>query len=152
MVLLQSAVGGRLSSSGLKYYVSFTNNSSACSLCWNYGGIWVLIRSIHKHCWTLIPVECIKLEFFNWCFPIPCFPKNLPTDFYFFQVSLAARQLINALLQRDPARRLGSSTGANEIKQHPFFQSINWPLIRCMVRMLSTFKTHIVLERSSNDA
>ncbi|CAK9315421.1 unnamed protein product [Citrullus colocynthis] len=49
------------------------------------------------------------------------------------QVSLAARQLINALLQRDPARRLGSSTGANEIKQHPFFQSINWPLIRCMV-------------------
>ncbi|XP_022944466.1 phototropin-2-like [Cucurbita moschata] len=49
------------------------------------------------------------------------------------QVSLAARQLINALLQRDPTRRLGSSTGANEIKQHPFFQSINWPLIRCAV-------------------
>ncbi|XP_022985713.1 phototropin-2-like [Cucurbita maxima] len=49
------------------------------------------------------------------------------------QVSLAARQLINALLQRDPTRRLGSSTGANEIKQHPFFQSINWPLIRCTV-------------------
>nr|AML79652.1 putative LOV domain-containing protein [Xanthocercis zambesiaca] len=47
-------------------------------------------------------------------------------------VSLAARQLINALLQRDPASRLGSSTGANEIKRHPFFRGINWPLIRHM--------------------
>ncbi|XP_059442279.1 phototropin-2 isoform X2 [Corylus avellana] len=47
-------------------------------------------------------------------------------------VSLAARQLINALLQRDPASRLGSNTGANEIKEHPFFHGIKWPLIRCM--------------------
>ncbi|XP_031102833.1 phototropin-2-like [Ipomoea triloba] len=48
------------------------------------------------------------------------------------QVSLAARQLIHALLNRDPACRLGSNSGANEIKQHPFFREINWPLIRCM--------------------
>ncbi|XAR71133.1 Non-specific serine/threonine protein kinase [Bertholletia excelsa] len=48
------------------------------------------------------------------------------------QVSLAARQLIHALLNRDPASRLGSSSGANEIKEHPFFRGINWPLIRCM--------------------
>uniref|UniRef100_A0A126X2Y3 non-specific serine/threonine protein kinase n=1 Tax=Goodyera pubescens TaxID=78780 RepID=A0A126X2Y3_GOOPU len=53
------------------------------------------------------------------------FPSSIP-------VSLAARQLINGLLNRDPARRLGSNTGANEIKQHPFFCEINWPLIRCM--------------------
>ncbi|KAL6217877.1 hypothetical protein ACLB2K_011094 [Fragaria x ananassa] len=53
------------------------------------------------------------------------FPSSIP-------VSLAARQLINALLQRDPATRLGSTTGANEIKQHPFFRGITWPLIRCM--------------------
>ena len=50
-----------------------------------------------------------------------------------WQASLAARQLIHALLHRDPASRLGSNTGANEIKQHPFFRDINWPLIRCMV-------------------
>nr|AML79161.1 putative LOV domain-containing protein [Urtica dioica] len=48
------------------------------------------------------------------------------------QVSLAARQLINALLQKDPAARLGSNMGSNEIKQHPFFRGINWPLIRGM--------------------
>nr|AML77639.1 putative LOV domain-containing protein [Portulaca umbraticola] len=52
------------------------------------------------------------------------FPSSIP-------VSLAARQLINALLNRDPASRLGSG-GAEEIKQHPFFRGINWPLIRCM--------------------
>lgn len=54
---------------------------------------------------------------------------NSPT----LQVSLAARQLINVLLNRDPGNRLGSNTGANEIKQHPFFRGINWPLIRSMV-------------------
>ncbi|KAG8391023.1 hypothetical protein BUALT_Bualt01G0144900 [Buddleja alternifolia] len=48
------------------------------------------------------------------------------------QVSLAARQLIHALLNRDPASRLGSNGGANEIKEHPFFHGIYWPLIRCM--------------------
>nr|AML78318.1 putative LOV domain-containing protein [Cyperus papyrus] len=53
------------------------------------------------------------------------FPSSIP-------VSLEARQLIHALLQRDPADRIGANTGANEIKQHPFFQGINWPLIRHM--------------------
>ncbi|XP_043714196.1 phototropin-2-like isoform X2 [Telopea speciosissima] len=53
------------------------------------------------------------------------FPSSIP-------VSLAARQLIHGLLHRDPANRLGSTNGANEIKQHPFFREINWPLIRCM--------------------
>nr|AML77629.1 putative LOV domain-containing protein [Oenothera clelandii] len=53
------------------------------------------------------------------------FPSSIP-------VSLEARQLINALLQRDPESRLGSKNGAHEIKQHSFFRGINWPLIRCM--------------------
>ncbi|XP_059312200.1 phototropin-2 [Lycium ferocissimum] len=53
------------------------------------------------------------------------FPSSIPA-------SLAARQLIHSLLNRDPASRLGSNGGATEIKQHPFFREINWPLIRCM--------------------
>nr|AML78836.1 putative LOV domain-containing protein [Larrea tridentata] len=53
------------------------------------------------------------------------FPSSIP-------VSLAARQFINALLQKDPANRLGSTTGTNDIKRHPFLREINWPLIRCM--------------------
>ncbi|XP_049934272.1 uncharacterized protein LOC116256790 isoform X2 [Nymphaea colorata] len=54
------------------------------------------------------------------------FPSSVP-------VSLEARQLIHRLLHRDPISRLGSNGGANEIKQHPFFRGINWPLIRCMM-------------------
>lgn len=54
------------------------------------------------------------------------FPSSIP-------VSLAARQLIHSLLNRDPASRLGSSGGASEIKDHPFFRGIAWPLIRCMI-------------------
>nr|AML76918.1 putative LOV domain-containing protein [Heliotropium calcicola] len=53
------------------------------------------------------------------------FPSSIP-------VSLAARQLIHALLNKDPASRLGSNAGANEIKDHLFFRGINFPLIRCM--------------------
>eukprot|EP00850_Spirogloea_muscicola_P007733 SM000040S14745 [mRNA] locus=s40:2849:8018:- [translate_table: standard] len=47
------------------------------------------------------------------------------------QVSLGARQLVKALLTRDPAERLGARAGAAEIKAHPFFADLNWPLIRC---------------------
>ncbi|KAG6506851.1 hypothetical protein ZIOFF_032183 [Zingiber officinale] len=50
----------------------------------------------------------------------------------FLKVSLAARQLRHGLLNRDPVNRLGSKTGANEIKQHSFFCEMNWPLIHCM--------------------
>ncbi|KAG6490202.1 serine/threonine-protein kinase WAG1-like [Zingiber officinale] len=42
-----------------------------------------------------------------------------------------ARDLITQLLERDSAARMGSIHGAAEIKRHPFFQSIRWPLIRC---------------------
>ncbi|KAL7597950.1 hypothetical protein Lser_V15G22325 [Lactuca serriola] len=53
------------------------------------------------------------------------FPSSIP-------VSLAARQLIHGLLNRDPGSRLGSIGGSNAIKEHAFFRGINWPLIRCM--------------------
>jgi len=34
--------------------------------------------------------------------------------------------LLEGLLQRDVGKRLGSNKGAEEIKSHPFFASINW--------------------------
>jgi len=40
-------------------------------------------------------------------------------------VSENARDLIKKLLERDPKKRLGVG-GANEIKSHPFFSSIDW--------------------------
>ncbi|TXG73667.1 hypothetical protein EZV62_002246 [Acer yangbiense] len=54
------------------------------------------------------------------------FPVN-PT------VSFHARDLIRGLLVKEPNNRLGSVKGAAEIKQHPFFEGLNWALIRCAV-------------------
>ncbi|KAL0399533.1 UNVERIFIED_CONTAM: Serine/threonine-protein kinase WAG1 [Sesamum radiatum] len=41
-----------------------------------------------------------------------------------------ARDLIEKLLVKDPRRRLGCTRGATDIKRHPFFNGIKWPLIR----------------------
>ncbi|XP_073317571.1 serine/threonine-protein kinase D6PKL1-like isoform X3 [Primulina huaijiensis] len=46
-------------------------------------------------------------------------------------VSFQARDLIRGLLMKDPEYRLGTETGAAEIKRHPFFEGLNWALIRC---------------------
>lgn len=46
-------------------------------------------------------------------------------------VSFHARDLIRGLLIKDPENRLGSVKGAAEIKKHPFFEGLNWALIRC---------------------
>ncbi|XP_016486524.2 serine/threonine-protein kinase WAG1-like [Nicotiana tabacum] len=41
-----------------------------------------------------------------------------------------AKDLIERLLVKDPRRRLGCARGATDIKRHPFFAGIKWPLIR----------------------
>ncbi|OEL18735.1 Protein kinase G11A [Dichanthelium oligosanthes] len=46
-------------------------------------------------------------------------------------VSFSARDLIRGLLVKDPQHRLGYKRGTTEIKQHPFFEGVNWALIRC---------------------
>ncbi|GAB4861978.1 Serine/threonine-protein kinase d6pkl2 [Ancistrocladus abbreviatus] len=45
--------------------------------------------------------------------------------------SYASRDLIRGLLVKEPQNRLGVKRGATEIKQHPFFEGVNWALIRC---------------------
>ncbi|RVX20125.1 Serine/threonine-protein kinase KIPK1 [Vitis vinifera] len=48
-------------------------------------------------------------------------------------VSFHARDLIRGLLVKEPENRLGSVKGATEIKQHSFFEGLNWALIRCAI-------------------
>jgi len=43
----------------------------------------------------------------------------------------AMKELISQLLVKDPAKRLGSLMGASAIKQHSFFDGVNWALLRC---------------------
>ncbi|KAJ8551522.1 hypothetical protein K7X08_021537 [Anisodus acutangulus] len=46
-------------------------------------------------------------------------------------VPTMAKDLITQLLVKDPTMRMGSMTGATTIKQHPFFDGVNWALLRC---------------------
>lgn len=46
------------------------------------------------------------------------------------EVSEECKDLIQALLVRDPSKRLGAKGGADEIKRHPFFRGLHWDLIR----------------------
>ncbi|CAN6825101.1 unnamed protein product [Brassica oleracea] len=48
-------------------------------------------------------------------------------------VSFQAKDLIRRLVMKDPESRLGSEKGAAEIKRHPFFEGLNWALIRCAI-------------------
>lgn len=58
-----------------------------------------------------------------------------------------ARDLIEGLLVKDPRRRLGCARGATDIKRHPFFDGIKWPLIRTYrppaVRGLTRKTSHV---------
>ncbi|OEL25603.1 Serine/threonine-protein kinase AGC1-5 [Dichanthelium oligosanthes] len=45
-------------------------------------------------------------------------------------VSAAARDLIRCLLAKEPQNRLAYRRGAAEVKQHPFFEGVNWALVR----------------------
>lgn len=55
--------------------------------------------------------------------------KPIPMKPYF---SPEATSLLKVLLERDPEKRIGSSVDSNadEIKNHPFFASINWEDIK----------------------
>lgn len=48
-------------------------------------------------------------------------------------ISFQARDLIRSLLAKEADHRLGTETGAAEIKRHPFFEGLNWALIRCAI-------------------
>ncbi|KAI7756525.1 hypothetical protein M8C21_013354 [Ambrosia artemisiifolia] len=47
-------------------------------------------------------------------------------------VPASAKDLISRLLVKDPVGRLGSTMGASAVKQHSFFEGVNWALLRCM--------------------
>lgn len=49
------------------------------------------------------------------------------------QVSFVARDLIRGLLVKEPHKRIAYKRGATEIKQHPFFEGVNWALVRSAV-------------------
>lgn len=61
------------------------------------------------------------MEFATLHMPVTCDRDVIPP---------AARDLISALLARDPRTRLGHSGGASEIRRHPYFKGIKWNKLR----------------------
>jgi serine/threonine protein kinase len=46
-------------------------------------------------------------------------------------LSTEAKNLIVALLHRNPSKRLGGGvSGAADIKQHPFFETVDWQIVK----------------------
>ncbi|KAF8117282.1 hypothetical protein N665_0011s0007 [Sinapis alba] len=48
-------------------------------------------------------------------------------------VIFQAKDLIRELLVKEPENWLGSEKGSADIKRHPFFEGLNWALIRCAI-------------------
>uniref|UniRef100_A0ACD5TPP4 Uncharacterized protein n=1 Tax=Avena sativa TaxID=4498 RepID=A0ACD5TPP4_AVESA len=62
-------------------------------------------------------------------------PLRFPSDFGGSAAggaSAVARDLIRGLLVKEPQKRIAFTRGATEIKQHPFFEGVNWALVRSM--------------------
>lgn len=60
-------------------------------------------------------------------------------------VPSSAKDLITKLLIKNPTERMGSTIGATAIKSHPFFDGVNWALLR------STEPPHIPQPLNSRD-
>lgn len=56
----------------------------------------------------------------------------------------ACKDIVNRLLDKSEARRLGSGSGASQVKQHKWFVKMNWGLLRNMTPPVSS----VVLSRS----
>lgn len=66
--------------------------------------------------------------------------KNVGLSISNVQISKPCKSLINKLLEKESHKRLGSTHGAADLKNHPFFSSINWP------RMSGAAHSECVLE------
>lgn len=54
---------------------------------------------------------------------------NKPLEFRLDIISDNARDLLSKMLAKDKSERLGYNNDLKEIKQHPFFKSIDWNLL-----------------------
>lgn len=60
-------------------------------------------------------------------------------------IGRTARSVVTALLNRDPARRLGSQRDVEEIKAHPFFAPIDWRAMEAQ-RLATPFAPQLASE------
>ncbi|CAK9156132.1 unnamed protein product [Ilex paraguariensis] len=86
-------------------------------------------------------------------------PLTFPTHTPSSVTEKHARDLISGLLVKDPNSRLGSKRGAADVKTHPFFNGLNFALIRTVTppgvpgirRQKTTTSRHSVSQTASFD-
>ncbi len=59
-------------------------------------------------------------------------PVEFPDNAYFQTLSSQCKTFVRKLLNKNQKKRLGSRAGASEVKFHPFFNTINFALLRNM--------------------
>jgi len=68
--------------------------------------------------WSPFYAEDIQLMYKNICFGKIRFPKGV--------INEDGKQFVKGLLNRNPKHRLGAKRDAQELKEHPFFNGIDW--------------------------
>lgn len=105
---------------------------------------WSLGVLIFEMCcgWSPFYAENTQQMYKNIAFGKVRFPKEI--------LSTEGRSFVKGLLNRNPKHRLGSLNDARELKAHPFFQDVDWDLLKTK-SIPPPFKPHISSESDTSN-
>lgn len=105
---------------------------------------WSLGVLIFEMCcgWSPFYADNTQQMYKNIAFGKVRFPKEV--------LSPEGRAFVKGLLNRNPKHRLGALNDARELKAHPFFQDIDWALLRAK-NIPPPFKPHISSETDTSN-
>ncbi|KAF8076149.1 kinase-like domain-containing protein [Lyophyllum atratum] len=92
--------------------------------------------------WSPFYAEDTQQMYKNICFGKIRFPKGV--------IGEDGKQFVKGLLNRNPNHRLGASRDAAELKEHPFFKSIDWQAL-ARKQVTPPFKPVVESDESTNN-
>lgn len=105
---------------------------------------WSLGVLIFEMCcgWSPFYADNTQQMYKNIAFGKVRFPKEV--------LSQEGRSFVKGLLNRNPKHRLGAINDARELKEHPFFQDIDWNLLKSK-NIPPPFKPHLLSETDTSN-
>lgn len=105
---------------------------------------WSLGVLIFEMCcgWSPFYADNTQQMYKNIAFGKVRFPKEV--------LSAEGRSFVKGLLNRNPRHRLGSQGDARQLKEHPFFQDVDWELLR-QKKIPPPFKPHLSSETDTSN-
>ncbi|KAG8218416.1 Pkinase-domain-containing protein [Butyriboletus roseoflavus] len=92
--------------------------------------------------WSPFYAEDTQQMYKNICFGKIRFPRNV--------ISEEGKMFVKGLLNRNPKHRLGAQRDAEELKEHPFFSSIDWKALS-MKQVTPPFKPVVESDESTTN-